>query len=828
MKIQCSCGAKYELDVTPAMLANPITFICASCGLDSSQFVNGLIVQELARMQPPAPVAAPAPAPAPMRVALPVAAPVAAPAPVAVPAPAPVAVAAPAPVPAGLRVSRAAEAPVAAESAPAGPAIGGPCMKHPDHATVDVCRICSRPICLKCMEHFGYLCSPLCKSKADSHGINVPIYSGQKSVVEARLWRRVGQITAGVVGVILLLLGVWTWYAWVGSTPRPVFSVRFPEVSWSGKSDFSGKNQIVFLHGSTLARYDMKTKKEVWSRDLVDHEAVRAAVAKEIKDFEAYVKRMRDYGNTRLPRTPNADRLNRLREKYAAEALELYVRSNHVWVVSSGKLTEYDFDSGKPGKEFKLPEGRGLMVRSNEVLLVESDRSHASVTHVNLATGDARTETIVGVAAAVPDNNAPQNSTTAPKSVGASARTQMAGLPTATGDDSGKPLDPAKVAQQVQKLSMPAKIALPATLSSDIHQEQISNAMKDPADKPAAQGAAAAPAQTFDNRMLVPGADGFVEMSVKLEQQRFTERKAMRDAPKKSVLDDNLTASKSLDAANEILNELQRSRGGDTVQEDESIYSVRVRQPGSGGPWIGKVVGSPSMYPLQTVNVVVGAKEIHVLSKDNQKLWDSKLSFNVPQSLGVPDPGNASEGQGPVAEHDGSLYVFDEGVLSAFDIKTGNARWRLPTVGVSGMFFGEPNTLYVNTTTGGHDQLKYSRQIDVNRHVSDVVQKIDTRTGKVLWSAEPYGGISYVRGKFIYSVQSRQSDDPDEYDEDGPSYDPDTAKPAFLRIKRLNPRNGDVMWEYDDQRAPFDVQFENNTIRLVFKKEVQVLRFLTF
>jgi hypothetical protein len=34
------------------------------------------------------------------------------------------------------------------------------------------------------------------------------------------------------------------------------------------------------------------------------------------------------------------------------------------------------------------------------------------------------------------------------------------------------------------------------------------------------------------------------------------------------------------------------------------------------------------------------------------------------------------------------------------------------------------------------------------------------------------------------------------------------------------------MWEHFQQRAPLDVRFDRNTIRLVFKKEVQVLRTL--
>src|SRR5215471_15452475 len=48
MKLQCPCGAKYTFDVTPEMASKPIRFVCSACGLDSSDFVNSLIRQELA------------------------------------------------------------------------------------------------------------------------------------------------------------------------------------------------------------------------------------------------------------------------------------------------------------------------------------------------------------------------------------------------------------------------------------------------------------------------------------------------------------------------------------------------------------------------------------------------------------------------------------------------------------------------------------------------------------------------------------------------------------------------------------------------------------
>src|SRR6266496_3379679 len=53
MKLQCACGAKYAFEVRPEMLSKPVQFVCPSCGLDSSAFVNQLVQQELGVAPPP-------------------------------------------------------------------------------------------------------------------------------------------------------------------------------------------------------------------------------------------------------------------------------------------------------------------------------------------------------------------------------------------------------------------------------------------------------------------------------------------------------------------------------------------------------------------------------------------------------------------------------------------------------------------------------------------------------------------------------------------------------------------------------------------------------
>jgi len=338
---------------------------------------------------------------------------------------------------------------------------------------------------------------------------------------------------------------------------------------------------------------------------------------------------------------------------------------------------------------------------------------------------------------------------------------------------------------------------------------------------------AAAPPIPREMFSLIPARDGFVQFATRMLEEHITTRSAMKStAGEKSVLNGTLNASQSLEAANEILNDMQRQRGGDVIQEDESKYFVKLRTPDGKNEWSGEVIGPPHLYPCKTVNVVAANKTVIVLDKNNRKLWQSSLQYNVNGSARDfdDDEENARTAEGPCVEGKDTLYIFDQGMLSAFDLANGNARWRLQSVGVSGLFFDTDGMIYINTTDAGPDAIKYSRQIDVSQKTLAVVQKIDPKNGKVLWTAFPGGPISYVLGKFLYTVQFYDAGDP----EDESPYTPDTGmetKP-YLKIKLLNPKNGHEVWEHWQQRAPLDVEFENNTIRLVFRKEIQVLKFL--
>jgi hypothetical protein len=777
MKLQCACGAKYAFDITPEMAREPVKFVCPSCGLDSSDFVNELVRRELG--DSPATIATPA-----------------------IPA-------AEAP---RLKISRAETSATQSAESAAVEEKSKFCPRHLRERVTDNCAICRKPICPKCMEMFGFFCSVLCKAKAEAQNIIVPVYAGQKSAVEARFWRKTGLVFGLLAAVIISALAFWTWYAWFGSKPHPVFSVRFADDdrAYSGKSELVGQDQIIFLHGDTLARYDLKTKKQIWSQELVTKEQI-AAVVKQENDLLA---RENAAGDPALRQHISDEQMEKEARLGLASQLQLRVSGQNVWIGNGDKLTHYDWDSGKVVREIPLPEFGGELVESGGELLMIGAQA---VTHINLASGETRAENFSG--AGTPAMASTQNANAGNSATG--------GLPLA-GADNSRPLDPNKVAAQAQNLTLPARIALPALLGNAAHEQQLEAALKDDPQHLRSPNAKLFSSAT-GNFTLVPGANGFVQFSTRLLEERIVTREAMRAPPKKSALNDaNLNVSQTAQVANETLNEMQRNNGGGKVSEDESRYQVTVHIPNAPGitDWSGEVVGPPRLFALKTVNVVAAGKTVIVLDQTNKKLWEAALTYNVSAGSGGLFQDASQFGDGPCVERGDTLYVFDEAVFSAFDLSTGNARWRLPSIGVVGLFFDDAGNLYVNTTTGNPDDIKYSRQIDIAKSTDDVLLKIDPKTGKTLWSVKPGGFISYLSGKFIYTVQSY---DPNPTDEE-PMNDLALQKPAYFRIARINPENGRVMWEYYDSRdrCPVDVRFKDNSIELVFKREVQVLKYLTF
>jgi len=566
---------------------------------------------------------------------------------------------------------------------------------------------------------------------------------------------------------------------------------------------------------------------------LIDPQQVKDVVARESADADAVASLK-----------PGEDMTQYV--EWGMEAgFQLQAEGSNVWVSTPEKLTHYDWETGKVLQELPVADGFGEMVlRGGELLKMgESETGQQLITHINLATGEVSAEEIdpsgkhpVAVAHIAPG-------TMVVASAGGADGSSGAGLPLMPGASAGKPLDPGKVAEQAQSLPLPARIALPALLANSMHQERIMQEANDESDdsRPQRQGAPgsrqAASLEHAERYSLVPSGNGFVQFSARLLESRIVSREAMKAPPTKSVLDSgNLNVTKTMDVANEILNEMQRTRGGSTVQEDESRYQVSIRRPESveTADWTGEVVGPPALFPLKTVNVLTAGKTVTVFDKTNKKLWQATLAYALMKGAGgfgaglfgggAFGGGSTQYGEGPCVERGNTLYIFDQAVLTAFDLSTGNARWRLPSVGILGLFFDDKGMMYVNSTTASPENIKFAKQIDVNDKTEAILLKIDPKTGKTLWKVKPGGFISYLSGEYIYAYYVHYAS---EDEEAAASLTGMAPNPPFVHIRRLNPRNGDVMWDYYQARAPLDIQFNGNMMEVVFKKEVQVLKFLS-
>ena len=131
----------------------------------------------------------------------------------------------------------------------------------------------------------------------------------------------------------------------------------------------------------------MKLNKELWSLHLVDKKQIEAAVAKEMNEMQVLIDKANRENPDHVPKMPNPEKLQQSIQRAAAAALELVIRGQNVWVLSPGKLTRYDQDTGNPVKEIPVPAGYGgLIPRGDELLDVDFETGKPTVTHINLST----------------------------------------------------------------------------------------------------------------------------------------------------------------------------------------------------------------------------------------------------------------------------------------------------------------------------------------------------------------------------------------------------------------------------------------------------------
>ena len=729
IKVQCPCQTRFEFEVEPVQGRMPVIINCPTCGADATDLANALIQQQSA--------AAPA---------------------------------------SGLRISHsthAATAPTATvdDAEP----VGQLCAKHKTEPAAEVCCVCGKPICLKCMEQFGYVCSVYCRQQATQKRIYVPVYAHQKSVVADKSYVLAKRITYAVTAVAVLLLGFWFWYAWFARNYKIVYSLPIPkrdvDLGKSFKPDefyqLIGPGQLLSVKNKQVSLFDLAQQKLLWSVPLqteAEAAAIKAARAKN-EEIQKRTPKVQDENGFDTTRYAGLDPLGYLNDYYFANP-HVIATTNDVWVTLPDRLARFDRQTGARKEIGIMDKILSISETDNAILVISGTPGvHETLTEIMLPEGTLQTEDITTQAEII--------NPSAPKIKGLK--------PTAATNK--LPIGQLKIA------------ALQAAAASDSDLDATSALWDE------------------DSHPFIPAGPNVVQFKTKLLERKTIAHDAMK--PKgKSVLDNNnLTASQGLDVAQEMMNDSRRELNGGMETEDVSRYQVSIhRRFAQDIPdWTGEVIGPPRFYALKTVDIVTAGQSLYVFDKRNKKLWEAKLTFSAPPRY--------SEDATPVLETEDALYFADLGMLTRYDLATGNVRWRYNSVGISRVKSDERGALYLSSTTAGPESIQYSQQINIKDKIHPLLLKLAPETGKVLWRLESIGDRCLLSGKFLYATRISTA-----YAalrlEDGPD--------THYNLNLLAPANGNVIWNFHrgNQRL-IKTEVQKNWILVHFQDEVLVLKFFS-
>ncbi len=326
---------------------------------------------------------------------------------------------------------------------------------------------------------------------------------------------------------------------------------------------------------------------------------------------------------------------------------------------------------------------------------------------------------------------------------------------------------------------------------------------------------------------LVASGSGAVHLDVRLAKPNVVTVATIKPQAAGTGLAGEVSAGNQAAAIEDVLNEMTRQRGGGTRKEDQSQYTVTLRRVPDDGTaaWTGDVTGRPSLFPFKTVDVLVAGTAMTVFDKKNNKLWDTKLPNPIAENFSSPSDfaGDADEPPTPGLETGDTLYFFDKGALRAYDVRTGNVKWTLPSVGIGGLAPDGTGKLYVSTTSAGPESMQYSSQISIRDKVVPVILRVDAASGQILWRAEKLADECYPAGKFLYFVRRHMSAFGAMSMLTGSSSEPT----VHFYVDRINPRTGKVVWEYYWPEPALQVDFQDNLILLLFHGRLEALRYLT-
>ena len=717
IKVTCPCSARFEFEVEPVNGRMPVALACPKCGADATELANAAIRSQTQSSPRPGTVAVRV-----VRVGTPAAttvqpAPQVAPAPAAEPVTQPVAV---------------AVAPSQSLEEPAAPAVVR-CPKHPEELGIAECVVCGKPVCARCMEQFGFLCSVYCQQQAAARKIKVPVYEGQRIRREATE-RRKGKRLLALAGVLAVLLVVaWGYYRFYASKPRPALAWKPPGKQHVLGAQWVGAEQVAVLADKQLTLLELGGR-EVWTTLFQSEDQVPSP------------------GPGAMSMSAGDDD-----SSYFGGSGDIVVAGKDLWVVLPKRVTRFDATSGKREQDIPVPQpSMETHLSANAILLVSAGVGEEKIlTRIDLAARKASTETVGS---------------------GSAPRTRVTPIQRGPG------------------------FVLRADSTERFMREEE-------------QGTDVGLKQNGDE--FIPAGPNVAHLATHLVAARVVTRE-MAQAETKSMLDSGtLRAADSSAAAREFL---KKNDGPEQV--DESTYRVTLSRIFGGSPnsWSADVVGPPSFFALQTVDLLAAGQKLYVFDKNNQKLWEAPLTYPISSQFAS----RFGDASGPPAiEAGGRLYFWDQGMLTAFELRTGKVQWRLTNVGISDAKLVTGGRLIVSGTTAAPASIPTSRPIEFKFGIQPLTLGVEASGGKVLWQKEGLGEHLHANGEFAYVSRGQISG----ADIIGAVWT-DEKVPVHHRIHRLDPASGEELWEFYRPRAPRIIEPSRNRILLSYPGEIQVLKFM--
>jgi outer membrane protein assembly factor BamB len=708
IKVLCPCGAKFRFDVEPVRGRMPAPVQCPTCGADATELANVAIAQQIAAAPPPVAV-----------IATPIQA-----------------LAASVPPPTPVPIARTAIATVAHAAPPPPPTPeAGPsstvttCPKHRSEMPVAECFVCHKPICNKCMEQFGYLCSSYCKGQAEARKLKVPVFEGQIFQKQAAEGRSQNLLIVGSIIAATALFAVYLWYWFVLSKPRQVFrietlaSVPFLHAEWISDDRFFG------VTPAKVALFNSKDGSQVWALDLPKGEINASKSRSDIRGGED--------------------------EYYFEFEPKVKLVSKDIWVGLPTRVLRLDAQTGKKKAELVLPQrASDYRISDTHLLAVSRNETNDSKLLTRIGFADGRMDSVATPA------------TSGARQLLATVR-PMKGL----GNTSLKNFGPE---------------------DEEFSEYNSISYGRDP-----------------DFIFTTPNVAHFTRRLI--EERIAVQTSAKKKSGPLLVDSGNLRASQGMAAAEEMINQSAPDQ-----KTDQSLYEVTIERYFGGGPaWTGQVAGRPFFFAQKTVDLLVAGQTLIVFNKNNQKLWEAKLTYPIAYEKRDTD-------EGPALEVGSKLLFYDQGVLTAFDLKKGDVQWRVNSVGITSLTPDGRGNIYLSSSTAGPENIRYTQQVNFNEKIYPMIVKVELKGGKVLWQSPRVGSNCQVSDDYVYTSDSQISG----LDMMKTAMGGDGGTPVHWRLHRLNPSSGAEKWEWYREGAPQTVRLRGKQILLHFKKDLRLLKYM--